>query len=133
MLCTHYLTESLQRGRKYIIIPFHPGGNKLGEARSLPQATHPGSFEPQCAPGSLTPHHAICHFQTLLICSNAFLQLLARLNSFSMYLLTTCISSSVHFLHVAAFLMLTWHQQARGSAPTKQAYAQGWMLDKLLL
>lgn len=62
--------------------------------------------------GSLTPHHAVCHCWTLLIHSNAFLQLLVRLSSFSVCLLTICISSSVRILHVA-FLMFTWYQQAR--------------------
>ena len=81
----------------------------------------------------LTPHYALRHDRTLLICSHLFLQSLAGVNIFPMYLLTICISSFVHFLCVAAFLMLTWYWLARDSVPPKQAYAQGWMLNKLLL
>lgn len=77
-----------------------------------PQLHSQGASSQDVHPGSLTPHHAVCHCCTLLICSNAFLQLLVRLSSFSICLLTICISSSVRILHVA-FLMFTWYQQTR--------------------
>ena len=54
----------------------------------------------------------------------------SRIDIFPMYLLTICICS---FPCVAAFLMLIWYWLARDSVPPKQAYAQGRMLDKLLL
>lgn len=60
-------------------------------------------------------HHVLCHYQTLLICSNAFLKLRVRLNVFSM-----CLLPSAFPLHVAAFLMFTWHQRARDSKRTSK-------------
>lgn len=118
MLCTNYLTESSQQtqeARNMSSLRSTQEETGLGKLGHCPRLHSQGASSQDVHPGSLPPQHAVCHYQTLLTCSNAFLQLLVRVNIFSMCLLTICISSSVHILHVAAFLMFIWHQQTRNS------------------
>lgn len=116
MLCTHYLTESLQWSRKW----HHHGISPTRKQAWGSWVTAPGytsrSFEPGCASGCLTPHHAE---QTLLICSYLFLQSLTGLN------ISHVLVDHLHFLFcsflVAAFLMLTWYLPASQGLSTTYA------------
>lgn len=67
------------------------GLRKLGHC---PRLQSQGALSQDVQLGSPITPCCVCHYQPLLICSNAFLKLPVRLNIFSMCLLTICISSS---------------------------------------
>lgn len=97
-LCTHHLNESLKQTHEAGNIsspPFHPEEAGLGKLSHCPRWQSLGASNQDVHPGNLTPHHAVCHYQILLICSIAVLQLLVRLYMLSMCLLAIYISYSI--------------------------------------
>lgn len=81
-------------GREYIITPISPRRKQAWGMKAIAPGYRAWELRARMCNWAAWLHQAVCHYQTLLICSNAFLKLLVRLNIFPMYLLTTCISSS---------------------------------------